>query len=153
MSDQANFDTTDCMVTITIPGPSPTVDKPVRVYKQGQSTGSKLELTFDDLNLKERKVLRALSGHSRSDQALSIAGLGDALNWTKNYNKAKSSLMVRNSLRRLVRANLVGHAQSLRDGVYVITDAGQAMVPLAPNDTTAINREGEGDNASLEEVG
>ena len=93
--------------------------------KSGQS-GKRIELALDQLNDNEREVVRALS-ETRS--RMKIREIQEYLGWHRP-DRAKGNSRVRNALRRLVRAGLVGHDKSLGDGTYVVATSGPNPVPL-----------------------
>lgn len=90
-------------------------------YARGQR-GTVLELKPTDLNKNELAVLRFLTGDGEGRRAYRITEIMEALGWHK-LSRLKGNSRVRNSLRRLVRAQWVEHAKIHGDGTY------QAIMP------------------------
>ena len=95
---------------------------------QGQS-GPKIELTWEGLCTTERRVIRALAPkHGEHKRVMTIADIAHETGWIKREGKKKAYSWVRNSMRRLVRANFVAHESQIKDGRYLLTTYGLRQV-------------------------
>lgn len=97
---------------------------------QGQQ-GSPLKLAFEELSENEQQLVTFLGVEGRP--TFTIKGLMEGLGWhLGRTGKARGNSKVRNTLRRLVRANWVGHKSEIGDGEYRITLRGfNQLVKLA----------------------
>jgi len=93
------------------------MDKAEVVKGAGQG-GKALNLTFDQLNVNEKAVLACLR---ETKAKMKIGQIVIANGWDKP-DKAKGNSMVRNAVRRLVRAGLILHNNKIGDGTYVAAD-------------------------------
>lgn len=93
---------------------------------QGQRAGA-LRLSFDDMTKNEQMVVVALAREGRP--VLTIREIMVECNWHHMPGgKAQGNSRVRNTLRRLVRANWVTHPDEVGDGKYRLST--QALARL-----------------------
>lgn len=86
---------------------------------QGQAS-SPLRLTFEQLSDNEREMVIFLGVEGRP--VFTIKELLEGLGWhLGRTGRARGNSKVRNTLRRLVRSNWVGHQSEIGDGKYRIT--------------------------------
>lgn len=120
---------TDMQITLPNAGEA-SVEQPRQTKRvfQGQTAG-KLTLHWDNLNTNERIVLGALNpAADKHRKPLTIKEIADITGWVATLGTKKANSWVRNSMRRLVRAELVSHAEKVKDGKYVLTDSGKRMI-------------------------
>lgn len=97
---------------------------------QGQQ-GSPLKLAFDELSENEQQLVTFLGAEGRP--VYTIKEMMEGLGWhLGRMGRARGNSKVRNTLRRLVRSNWVGHKDDIGDGEYRITLRGyNQLVKLA----------------------
>lgn len=106
------------------------MSKQTEKSQQGQRAGA-LKLHHSELTSNEQKLVGVLAQPGRP--VLTIKELVVACKWDKRLGKAKANSRVRNTLRRLVRANWVGHPESVGDGRYRLTrEAASRLRRLRP---------------------
>jgi hypothetical protein len=114
------------LVKVGISAPTTTSGRPRRIKEpkkrssSGQCGPPIVDLDFNGLNLKERRLVEVLLVRTKPTKILDLAYLC----WP-NEPKVRRSSWVRNSLRRLVRAQFVARVS---DGLYKITATGRKYV-------------------------
>jgi len=89
---------------------------------QGQRAGA-LQLRFDELTKNEQFLVTFLAKEGRPVHT--IVEIMEGLNWHKiKGGRARGSSRVRNTLRRLVRAQWLNHASEVGDGQYRLSKNG-----------------------------
>lgn len=90
---------------------------------QGQRAGA-LQLRFEELTKNEQLLVTFMAaGEKRPTH--SIVGIMEGLGWNKiKGGRARGSSRVRNTLRRLVRAQWLVHATEIGDGEYRLSKNG-----------------------------
>lgn len=95
--------------------------------------GEAIELTLDMLNDNEHTVLKTLtSAEGGAAAPMKIAEIMLANQW-QIPDKAKGNSRVRNSLRKLVRGQWVGHTTEFGDGRYQLTELGNSKLNPEPD--------------------
>lgn len=89
---------------------------------QGQRAGA-LQLRFDELTKNEQLLVSSMAVEGRPVKT--IVEIMEGLNWHKmKGGRARGSSRVRNTLRRLVRAQWLVHATEIGDGQYRLSKNG-----------------------------
>lgn len=94
-------------------------------------TSTKMKKVFDDLNEAEQQIIALMSQKGRPVKK--INDIGTELGWYERLGKKKGCSRVRNTLRRLVRTEWLGHVEAVGDGNYRLTKQGNDRLRRVKN--------------------